>query len=314
MTMKRAVSRSMMLALIILVMTRVLWALGTPEGTIITNQAMATYNIGATAMTTPSNSTNTPVQELVNVLVIWDDLTNVLVLSPSTDQALKFLVVNDGNGNEDFDLSAVSPGGPQFTPVLQAPALYADTNTNGVFDLGVDQAIAGSTLNLNADERRTVFVVSDIPAGFNNTDQGISSLNAVSQSGTGAGTSFPGGIIGTSGGDSSATGTYEVRNTVLSLNKSVDSITDPFGGNQPVPGAEIRYEIIVSVSGVGTASSLTVTDPIPANTAYSGFLSVDNTVATGSTVSGAPMTVTVDYSPLDSTNTPTSIFFGVIIQ
>lgn len=312
--MKRAIPLSVMMVIIVLVMPRVLWALGTPEGMVITNQAMASYNIGATAMTTPSNATNTPVQELVNVLVIWDDLTSVLVLSPSTDQALKFLVVNDGNGNEDFDLSAVAPGGPTFTPILQAPALYADTNTNGVYDVGVDLAIAGSTVSLNADERRTVFVVSDIPGGFNNTDLGISSLNAVSQSGTGAGTSYPGGIIGASGGQSSASGTYEVRNTVLSLNKSVVSISDPFGGNQPVPGAEIRYEIIVSVNGTGTADSLTVTDPIPANTAYSGFLSVDSPPAIASTVSGAPMTVTVDYSPLDSTNTPTSIFFGVIIQ
>ncbi len=313
--MKRVIALSItMLVVTALVTPRVLWALGTPEGTIITNQALATYNIGATAMTTPSNPTNTPVQELVNVVVTWEDLTNVLVLTPSSDQALKFLVTNDGNGTENFDLLATSGPPPDFTPTLQVPALYADTNTNGVYDVGVDQAIAGSTINLNADEGRTVFVVNDVPGALINGNLGISALNAVSQSGTGAGTSFPGGVIGTSGGSGSATGTYEVQSTVVSLFKQVDSISDPFGGSQPVPGAEIRYEIIVGVNGVGTANSLTVTDPIPANTIYSGFLSVDNGLATSSTVGGNPMTVTVEYGPLDSTNTPTSIFFGVLIQ
>jgi len=316
-TMKRTISLSMMLMIIVMAMPRATWALGTPEGTPITNQALASYNIGATAMTTPSNSTTTIVQELVNVVVTWQDISNVLVLPGDTDQALTFEVYNSGNGTEDFDLSATSGPPPDFTPILQSPALYADTNTNGVYDVGVDVAIAGSTISLLNEERRTVFVVNDIPSpppALNDGDQGLSALNAVSQSGTGAGTTFPGGVIGTSGGQASDTGIYEVRSTVVDLNKSVDSITDPFGGSQPVPGAEIRYEIIVSVSGAGTANTMTVTDPIPADTIYSGFLSVDNGLATSSTVSGLPMTVTVDYSPLDSTNTPTSIFFGVIIQ
>lgn len=313
--MKRVNSLSMMLVVIVLVMPQVLWALGTPAGTPITNRALATYNIGATAMSAYSNTTTTPVDEVVNVVVTSLDLTNVIVLPGDTDQALTFLVTNTGNGSEGFDLSATSGPPPDFTPILQSPALYADTNTNGVYDLGVDQAIAGSTISLSADSQQTVFVVNDIPVtGVSTGDLGISALNAVSQSGTGVGTPIPGGVIGTSGGEANATWTYEVRDTVVTLNKQVDSINDPFGGNLPVPGAEIRYEIIVEVNGSGTANSLTVTDPIPANTIYSGFLSVDSPPAIASTVSGAPMTVTVDYSPLDSTNTPASIFFGVIIQ
>ena len=45
-------------------------------------------------------------------------------------------------------------------------------------------------------------------------------------------------------------------------------VTDPFGGNQPVPGATITYTITAEVTGTGTAVGVIVEDLIPANTTY----------------------------------------------
>ena len=46
-------------------------------------------------------------------------------------------------------------------------------------------------------------------------------------------------------------------------------VSDPFGGNEAVPGATITYTVTVEVTSAGTATNATVSDPIPQYTTYS---------------------------------------------
>lgn len=252
------------------------WAVGTPVNTEIRNQATANYFINSNPLSSSSATVYTYVAEVIDVTVIWQDAPVLNVFSGDNDQALAFLVTNTGNGNETFDLSATSTlGGDDFDPVLQSPALYADTNTNGVYDVGTDLAIAGSTVSLARDTGALVFVVNNIPAGIT-TDlfTGISELTVTSQTGTGAGTVVANGgdggtvdaVVGNSGGAAAVSGTYQVLAAQLTILKSA-AVSNSFGGTEPIPTATISYTIEVGVIG-GTANTVVVTDAIPADTTY----------------------------------------------
>jgi uncharacterized repeat protein (TIGR01451 family) len=182
---------------------------------------------------------------------------------------------------------------------------------------------------LGADASQTIFVRNNIPASLNGGDIGNSQLTVTSNTGSGApGLSFPNAgdnnttaVVGSSGGSSSAIGTYEVTNTTVTLLKSV-VISDPLGGNQPMPGATLTYSIDVTVTGPGTANSVVITDPLPASTTYTtGSLTLnaasltDVVDADAGDVSGTtPNTVTVDLGDLTPASPVQTITFEVIIN
>ena len=255
---------------------------GTIPGTAITNQATATYGIGATTgLTSSSNTTTTTVAELLDVNVTWQDATNVTVNPGDTNQVLTFQITNTGNGSDTYSLAGLSTplGGDDFDPTLVD--VYLDSNGNGTYDPGTDtQYILGTNdPSLVADASLIVFVVNDIPLALADGDIGNSQLTVTSTTATGAGTKVPGGgdsgsdlIVGTSGGEQSFVGTYVVSNVVVSVVKSAVVVSDPLGNTdpnaEPVPGAVISYSIVVTVTGSGTAESVVITDVIPASTTY----------------------------------------------
>lgn len=328
------------LVVLCLTLSPSLWAIGTSAGTDITNTATATYNVGtATGLTENSNPVTTTVNELLDVSVVWQDTSNVVVSPGATNQVLTFLVTNTGNGSDEYSLAGLSTlTGDQFDPTLVD--LFLDTNGNGVYDSGTDaQYIPGTNdpvLDANdpLNDDIVVFVVNNIPGGLADGDLGDSQLTATST--LASGSDAPGTVLGTGAGDggteavvgdSNATfadiGTYVVSNVVVSLVKSA-SVVDQFGGTEPVPGAVITYSIVVTVSGTGTAASLVVTDAVPADTTYntgtltlnSGapFTEVADTDA--GEVTGAPgaETVSVTLGDLDSTSPVQTISFDVTIN
>ena len=98
---------------------------------------------------------------------------------------------------------------------------------------------------------------------------------ASAATGTGApGTEFAGqgdggvdAIVGTSGADDADTGEYLVSDVLINVVKS-QVVTDPFGGNESIPGATIAYTVTVEVASVGTATASVLSDPIPTYTTY----------------------------------------------
>ncbi len=334
------ITQKISLAVLCLTLSPSLWAIGTSAGTDITNTATATYNSGtATGLTEDSNPVTTTVNELLDVSVLWQDTSNIIVSPGDTNQVLTFLITNTGNGSDTYSLSGLSTlTGDQFDPTLVD--IFLDANDNGVYDSGTDTLYAPGVNDpvLDANDPLTndlaVFVVNDIPSPLVDADLGNSQLTATST--LASGTDAPGTVLGSGAGDmsteavvgdSNATaadiGIYVVSNVVVSVVKSA-SVVDQFGGSEPVPGAVITYSIAVTVTSTGTASSLVVTDLVPVDTTYNtGTLTLNSGApftevadADDGEVSGAPgaETVTVTLGDLTSTSPVQTITFDVTIN
>jgi uncharacterized repeat protein (TIGR01451 family) len=318
------------LVLLLTVLSQTALAVGTGAGIDISNTATVDYSIAGSSGSVNSNTVTFRVDEKLDVNVTWQDAANVGISTPDINQVLTFLLTNTGNGNDSYNLSVQNTlGGDQFDPVLVD--IYLDANGNGNFNPGVDTLYIPGTNDpvLGADASQTIFVRNNIPASLNGGDIGNSQLTATSNTGSGApGLSFPNAgdnnttaVVGSSGGSSSAIGTYEVTNTTVTLLKSV-VISDPLGGNQPMPGATLTYSIDVTVTGPGTANSVVITDPLPASTTYTtGSLTLnaasltDVVDADAGDVSGTtPNTVTVDLGDLTPASPVQTITFEVIIN
>ncbi len=319
-----------LISLIIILQAGLALAVGTTAGTTITNQASANYSVSGSSFTENSNPTTTQVAEILNITTTWQDAANITVHPSDTAQVLTFQITNTGNGSDFYTLTGLSTlAGDNFDPGLTN--IYLDTNNNGVYDSDIDAVYtAGSNdPTLAADASVIIFLLNNIPGAVSDADLGNSQLTAASNTGTGsAGTTIAGegesgtdAVVGTSEGQSAQTGTYQVSTVVVSLIKA-STIADPFGTNEPVPGAIITYTITITVTGSGTAQALIITDAIPANTIYqAGTLSLgggglsdgaDGDVGdVGGTTAG---TVTVNLGDLAGGTPAQNISFQVAIN
>lgn len=251
-------------------------ATGTAAGTSIQNTAQVSYDVGGATITATSNATALTVAEIINVNITT--LTSSVSVTPgASNQALMYRLTNTGNGAEKFHLTPNSAlVGDDFDPVLASTSIYFDTDATVGFSAGDTAYVPGSNdPTLAADASVVVLVVNNIPTGLTNGAIGKSELTATAFTGTGtAGTIFAGqgtngtdAVLGTSGGRANNNGKYVAGAITLNAVKS-QVIADPFGGTQPVPGASITYQIIITPSGSGAANAATFTDAIPANTTY----------------------------------------------
>jgi uncharacterized repeat protein (TIGR01451 family) len=245
---------------------------------------------------------------------------------------LVFTLTNTCNGSETFNLTALSAGvvGDDFDPTLAVPAIYFDSDSSGDFS-GPDVAYTAGANDpvLAADASVRLLVINNIPNTALNGNRGRSQLTAAAASGTGApGTSFgfvgDGGVeavAGTTGGDAVLFGEYLVADVQLSAVKT-QSIVDQFGGQRPLPGARINYQIVVTHSGSGTATASGFSDLIPANTTYvTGSLQLNGAALSdtadgdaGTFVSAPAPEVRVTLGDLGGASGPQTIQFAVTIN
>lgn len=304
-------------------------ALGTAAGTNITSTATVDYSIGGTPASTTSNTSTVEVAELVNVTIALQSPT-ISVAAGATNEALLFLVTNTGNSAETFALAGESVlVGDDFDPTPASPFVYFDTDASGDLSPGDTPYVAGSNDPLlAADASVAVILVNDIPVGVPDGEFGRSELEATAETGTGApGTVFLGAgtggvdaVVGTSGGEAAVFGQYLVGDILISAVKS-QAVLDPFGGTQPIPGAAIAYQVVVTATGTGAALNAVFSDPIPASTTYvAGSLQLNGTPLTdgldadaGSFVA-APARVAVNLGDLTSAAGPQTIDFRVTID
>lgn len=277
------------------------YAAGTAAGTVISNQATATFDVGSsTGLTESSNTDQLTVDELIDASVVWQDGGNVPVSVSEADGVLEFLVTNDGNGSETYRLTVTNQGGDNFdTTNLE---IWLDTDGSGDFNPAFDTRVsaAGSGTGSNtadvvfdangATEFQTVFVVGDIPGTPADADTSrvqlqARSLTAINNALTSAGDSAPGAgdggvdaIVGTSTGLDSADGIFVVVEVAVTLTKS-SVVDDGFGGSTVIPGATITYTIVVDVTGSGSVDNLVVDDDIPTDTTYVANSMTVDTVA-----------------------------------
>jgi uncharacterized repeat protein (TIGR01451 family) len=243
---------------------------------VINNTATVDFNLGGTPLSLQSNTTTITVAERIDVVVTLQS-PQVLVAADATNQSLLFTVTNTGNGDESFALAIDSNlSGDDFNPTPASTSIYFDTDSSGDFNTG-DEAYNPGVNDpvLAADESIDVFLVNDIPDTVTNGQRGLSELKATSRTGTGLpGSVFAGqgdgntdAVAGATGGEAEDVGEYLVSDVQVSVIKA-QSVTDPFNGTQPIPGATITYTITVEVVGAGTATASEFSDPIPTYTTY----------------------------------------------
>ena len=103
----------------------------TPAGTVISNTVTLDYvPLGGIPEKATSNTASFVVEELINVILQWQDLSPVSVNSPDITDALTFLLTNTGNGSETFTLTRNnSPSvSDQYDPLNSATAIYVESN------------------------------------------------------------------------------------------------------------------------------------------------------------------------------------------
>jgi len=291
-------------------------AAGTTAGTVISNTAQVSFELDGTTTTQSSNTVSITVSERIDVAVTLQS-GQVLVAANDADRSLLFTVTNTGNGTETFALSIDSDlTGDDFNPVPATPAIYFDDDASGDFSVGDTAYNPGvNDPQLLADESVNVLLVNGIPGTVVNGQLGRSELTATSLTGTGnPGDPFPGqgdggidAIVGTSGGVQAQFGEYLVSDVQIAILKSV-VISDPFGGQEPVPGASLQYTVTVEVTNGGTATSAAFADPIPAGTTYT---------ANSITLNGGSLTDAADgdAGEIDIAGAPTVVVrFGDLLQ
>jgi uncharacterized repeat protein (TIGR01451 family) len=322
-----------LLALISMIASLSAHGLGTVAGTAIQNTAQITYSVGATTLSTASNTTTITVAEILDVAVTLNTAT-VSVTPGATQQELVFTVTNTGNGTETFALAGQSiVAGDQFDPIPASPFVYFDTDGSGDFSAGDTPYVANSNdpvlVPNGAGSSIRIIVVNDIPTTVVDGNRGRSQLSASARTGTGVpGTLYAGqgdagvdAVVGTTGAAAQTFGEYSVEALQISAVKS-QSVLDQFGGTRPLPGARINYQIVVTATGTGNATTVNFTDAIPANTTYVAGSLVLNSVAlsdtTGNdvgeyTTSPTPR-VLVSLGNLTAASGPQTIAFAVTIN
>jgi len=270
----------------------VLWpatagATGVSAGTSIDATATATYSNGATNETVTSNTVSIRVDEVLDVTVASLDGGNVTL--GSAGAFLSFQITNTGNGPEAYELAVnAALGGDDFDPAVTQIAY--DSNGNDTYDAGVDTVIpaGGATPEIDADDTLRVFVVTQLAGAPGDGDTAKVRLTATAATGSGSpGTAFAGqgegggaAVVGSSTAEDQAEGTLVASVGAVTLAKSA-TVLNSFGNADAIPGATVTYSLVASVSGSGSVSGLTITDPIPAGTTYlAGTLKLDGSALT----------------------------------
>ncbi len=274
----------------------------TVAGASVSNTATVAYTVGATAQPVKTSNTVTFLVDAKLILTVTKQDGSIVILNTqpgSVTAATTFKVQNDGNQAQDAILSAVNmasgAANPFGTPAnsnlaIATSAVYADTNTNGVYDAGTDLPV--STLgSLAAGASKTVFVVATIPTTATDAQVAVVGLLAkVGVAGSGSALASddhlaawtPGtvqnifaepasahpatGDAAAFDGAASDLDAYLVKSASLTIAKTSVVISDPTGATTPhaIPGAVVEYTITVTnAAGSGaTATSVAVSDDL----------------------------------------------------
>ncbi len=265
------------------------FAIGTPAGDTVSNQASVAYSVGGVAQTAvDSNVASFVVDQRVDFTLAEVDGIPTPVTPGLPNAVTTFTLTNTGNAVQDFDLSAVNlvggtvNGNADTGQVEDPPRVFADTDGSGNFNVGdgvfVDElsATAGSNSIL-------VFVVANVPVALGNGDGANVEITATAHDagapGLGAITTDDAGVAddttlvqvvfanGSGGGVETAQDGYAVASASLSATKGSAVIDDGFSVTDPkaIPGATIEYTVTILNTGAEDATGVGIVDPLDAN-------------------------------------------------
>ncbi|MGH7676558.1 MAG: hypothetical protein ACREMV_14935 [Gemmatimonadales bacterium] len=237
---------------------RVVYDVAANQGGVTTVYTLTATSRRNNSVSDSDASTITPA-ETFSVAVTPDGGQNLLRL-PGTGYSFTFTVQNTGNGTETFDLLASSPGSAVIS-ILSVNAVASDS-TRITLAAGASLAVA------------VVYDVAAVPAG--STDTLYLRARSVAQPAT------------LNDGFADLT----VVRPILAITKGAfrdDGVT-PIGAGTVLPNEFIRYRITVNNSGSASATSVQVTDALPAQVTFVSSSGADWSINV------AGQSVTADYT------------------
>jgi uncharacterized repeat protein (TIGR01451 family) len=268
---------------------------GTLAGSTVTNTATVNYNVGTVARSA-NDSDAFVVDRRIDLVVDETDGAATTVAPGQTGAVQTFTLQNTSNAVMDFALTTVQPtgGAATFTGTDNFNAtnvkIYRDTNGDGDYDVGTDLEVTQSSGTyyideLGIDATVRLFVVADIPTTQVADDVAVVRLVATTRNGGGAGAL--GATVTASTSNTAAMDTvfaddddvvgnardgvdsdsddYRVAAANLLVGKSSTITSDPLPGTPDyhIPGAVIRYCIVVRNTGTASATSVNLADTLP---------------------------------------------------
>jgi hypothetical protein len=253
------------------------FAQNTASGTSITNTATVNYSVASIAQT-PINAAATFVVDAV-IKVTVSPVASAITFTPGETAVGKaFTLTNTGNKASDyaFTPAPTNLAGDEFD--ISNIDVRVDANANGVYDAGTDNATTITGLARGASA--TVFVIGDIPVTAVNTNTAIvqldvTAINPLTSAAWANDTAAD--LAGTeqivvSNNTANAQNTFVVASAALSVAKGSSVVWDPvnfFTTPKAIPLAIMEYTITVTNAvGAQTATVTSISDPVPANTAF----------------------------------------------
>ncbi len=229
----------------------------TPAGTVIRNQASATYlDTDGSRVTVTSNVVQTTIEQVAGVQLVQDQTLNSL---SNASVSISHRIKNTGNGNDRFDIQLINLSGDDYD--LNGLSLFADEDQNGVADSNTPIT---QSLWLAPDEEFYFVFTANVPSNVSAGDNAQLSLIVASTFNTSVTDANTDNIIIVDGANVGVTKTLEER---IGLSPS---------GNYVV---NLEY----TNSGNQTANDIVLVDALPAGMLYvvdSARWNNDNTVLT----------------------------------
>jgi uncharacterized repeat protein (TIGR01451 family) len=227
-------------------------ALAAPAGTLITNQASATFqDTNLNSFTSLSNTTTVTVTSVYTVSVTSPpDATggsNTVVYYPYT-------VTNTGNDNNTFTLTAATGSA---LPNSWTATIYVDANNDGIHQAG-ETTVTGSTGLLIPGGTYRFFVGVTIPL---NTPSGSQDDTTLNVNGTGAGAAA-------TAQDNVVTTAQAPTLTIVKAARNVTTAGAFALTANAKPNEVIEYRMTVNNSGAIAATAVVLTDPDHTWTTY----------------------------------------------
>ncbi len=289
-------------------------ALGTAANTSIDNRATVNYQVSGVAQTpiesSPTGNSTAGVGNGASTSFLVDnkvDLTVTEVGGAATsvgagavNVVTTFRVTNTGNNTQGYNLSGSNVGGTLFTRAdafdmtnlrtFVSTAACSGVSPTPTYNAGTDTAVNITTLA--ADACAYVFIVADTPVTATNGQASNVRLQAVARVATTlaaltqtAGAESPT-VVDVVFADNARDATetaddqYWVQTAALAVAKTSTVISDPFNNTtnpKSIPGAVMEYGITLTNTGAVSATVVTITDPVPANTTFANNVYSGNT-------------------------------------
>jgi len=256
------------------------FAQGTPSGNTVTNTATVNYTV-ASVVQTPVAAVNTFTVDTVIKLNVSGGTNLNVTPGQSTGVFGLFTLTNTSNIASNFNLAGTNrpqPAEDDFD--IGALDVRFDSNNNGIYEPGTDPSVT-STAGLASGASRQFFIVGTIPLAATNTQDAAVRLTATAINPAtsaawvnDAGADVQGGLaqIVVATASAFAQDTFTVVTATLGVSKTSTVISDnlvpPSANPKAIPGATMEYAIVISNTGSQSATLQSISDPLPAATAF----------------------------------------------